>query len=101
MDDGFRELWAMRRVHESAPMISSDRRAGKGATRRAHHFSALVASWWARFALPTLRFPAALRVQLLQLLQNRLAHLRGARSRRALGLDIRGAQTAGEYRCDG
>src|ERR1700738_530608 len=48
----------------------------------------------------TMRRVARLRVQRLQLLQNRFAHLRGTCWPRALGPDVRGAQAARQHRRD-
>src|SRR6266851_4390057 len=54
-----------------------------------------------RFAWPGRRWgKLPLPVQHLQFLQNRLTHLRGAHRGGALGLDVGGAQTAGEHRRD-
>src|SRR5829696_520598 len=55
MDDGFRELGAMRGVHEPAPMKWSDRRVGKGALATCPpSITDHASQWWARSALPTL-----------------------------------------------
>ena len=45
-------IWRCRKVEETAARPA--RRVGKGALRRAHR-SRASQSWWARFALPTLR----------------------------------------------